>query len=185
MRVKKRLSIPLLISALLIGYTLFEPPAQLSQDSMELTPPTSGPDSIADTVSLLQFDEAGVVLDQTNASQLRRFDKAALIELDELRRHGHAGDTNWTATADGGLLVETNNELQLEGNVQLRYEADDLQFRSAAMTIDLDKQIARSRSAVRVWQARNETTADALTVDLAKEQASMLGNVRAVYAPEG
>ncbi|GAB5414719.1 MAG: hypothetical protein Cons2KO_23220 [Congregibacter sp.] len=184
MRVKKRISVPLLLSAVLIGYALFKTPEQLTQDP-EPSAPTAGlPDSFADKVELVQFDVQGRILDRTQAEYMRRFESAGLLEMDTLRRRGHAGDTNWHARADGGLLMEESNELQLSGDVRLRYESDNLEFRSASMIIDLDTQIATSTAPARIWQEDQETTADTLSVDLAQEQANMLGNVRARYVPE-
>lgn len=184
MRVRKRLSIPLLLGAGLVLFALFEPPPQLLQESAPQQTDLVAPDSYAIEVSMRNFDTDGILLDRTDASVLRRYESAALLELEQPKRWGHEGDSDWIATADKGELHERSNMMRLHGNVHLVYTDQAVEFDTEAMRFNLTKKTALSEAPVRVRQGENETRADQLYAILDWQQARLKGNIRTVYKPD-
>jgi LPS export ABC transporter protein LptC len=93
------------------------------------------------------------------------------------RRSAHGAQENWIATADRGLLRERAGTLELRGDVLLRYSDRDARFASEAMLINFDARTARSLAPVRAWDARGETRAEHLFVNLDSQFAALRGNV--------
>ena len=182
---KKRLSIPLLIGACGLVYTLVSTPPELIAPASP--PPSSDeaiPESYASDVTVSVFGDSGELLDRTVAAELQRFRAAGVIELDAPQRFGFGGDAAWRASANSGELEEASDVLRLSGDVSLRYATEGVEFRTQEMVINLPQQTARSLTPVRTWQMDNETTADALWVHFEREVAVLSGNVRSVYRPE-
>lgn len=183
-RVRKRLSIPLLLSALLLIYTMLAPAPRLITEKTAPTKNARVPDSYALDVSVNDFDEKGILLGSTEAQALRRFPKEGIVELDEPERHNYSDDGEWFASARSGQLREKTDVLILEREVRLQYATDNLQFLTDSMIINIPKQAARSTSSVRIWQADNETVAEQIYINLEKQVASLSGSVRTIYVPD-
>lgn len=183
-RVRKRLSIPLLLSAALLVYTTLSPSPTLIKDSVAPTVPARVPESYATQVSVDDFDVEGVRQGSTEAVNLRRFPGEGIVELDEPKRHDYNSDGEWVATAHEGQLREKTEVLVLNGDVRLQYDADNVQFLTERMIINMPKQAARSTASVRIWQDENETVADQIYINLRAQVASLSGAVRAVYVPQ-
>jgi len=186
MRIRKRLSVPLLLVAALTAYALFNTPAGLIQDPVPTASEGPAPDAYASGVSLRAFSEAGILLERTDARELRRFDGPGRVELDAPQRWSFDAQGSWFAVSQQGELFEHRDVLELRGDVELRYESRSVTFATEGMIIHLDKQTARSTSAVRAWQddERSEMRADTLFADLDRRVAILNGNVRSVYVPE-
>lgn len=183
-RIRKRLSIPLLIAAGLLVYITFAPTPRLVK---EVAPPTvnaRSPDSYAHGVSVNDFNEQGVLLGNTTAQTLRRFPKEGIVELDDPKRRNFGADGEWFASAQQGQLRENTDVLVLEQDVRLEYESNNVQFLTERMIINIPKQAARSTSSVRIWQANNETLADQIYINLGRQIASLSGAVNTVYVPD-
>lgn len=184
MRVRKRLSVPLLLGAAILVSALLEPPPQLLQETSPEQPAVIAPDSYAYGVSMRNYDSAGALLDRTDALRLRRFTNSAVTELEQPRRWGHEGDSEWVAEAERGEFAERNEVLKLRGDVRLRYVGDSVEFLTEAMRFNLAKRTALSEAPVRVRQGDHETRADQLYAILDWKQARLKGNVRTLYVPE-
>lgn len=132
------------------------------------------------------FSEAGVLMDRTDAEALQRFAVPPRITFDAPRRWAYGPDGDWFAASREGELFEGSEILELQGDVQLRYEAESVIFATDALTINLDRQIAESDAGVRSWQESegNEVRADRLFTNLDRRVAVLTGNVRSVYVPE-
>ncbi|EED33882.1 conserved hypothetical protein [gamma proteobacterium NOR5-3] len=183
-RVRKRLSIPLVLSALLLIYTMLAPAPRLITENTVQTTSARVPDSYAHDVSVNDFNENGVLLGSTEAQALRRFPREGIVELDEPRRRNYSEDGEWFASARSGQLREKTDVLLLDHEVRLKYASDDLQFLTDSMIINIPKQAARSTSSVRIWQADNETVAEQIYINLDRQIASLNGSVRTVYVPQ-
>ncbi|WOJ94985.1 LPS export ABC transporter periplasmic protein LptC [Congregibacter variabilis] len=183
-RVRKRLSIPLLLSATLLIYTMLAPAPRLITEKAAPTTDARIPDSYALNVSVNDFNEEGILLGSTQAQGLRRFPREGIVELDEPTRRNYSDDGEWFASARSGQLREKTEVLILEREVRLQYANDKLQFLTDSMIINIPKQAARSTSSVRIWQADNETVAQQIYINLQKQVASLSGSVRTVYVPD-
>ncbi|GEM_PF-6011790 len=181
---KKRLSIPLVLCAAGLVYALVGTPPQIMPEPRGPVTETPIPDAYAGAVSVRQYGETGELEERTDADYLRRFTRRAVSELENPRRWGYGEDGPWQARALRGEILEQRDVLRLNGEVSIHYPGDDVEFTTEAMNINLERQIARSLAPVRVWQESNETLADSLHLDLAKEVATLNGNVRTYYAPE-
>ncbi|WP_439101867.1 LPS export ABC transporter periplasmic protein LptC [Congregibacter sp.] len=183
-RVRKRLSIPLLLCAALLLYTMLSPPPTLIKERAAPAGPTRVPESYAKQVSVNDFDANGVLEGSTEAVTLRRFPGEGIVELDEPKRHNYTTDGEWVANAMSGQLREKTEVLVLNGEVRLQYDSENLQFLTERMIINMPKQAARSTTSVRIWQGDNETVADQIYINLSRQVASLSGSVRTVYVPE-
>ena len=186
MRIRKRLSIPLLIAATLMVYALIATPPRLVPDPQPTAVETLVPDAYAEGVSMRSFSETGVLTDRTDAEALQRFAVPGRVTFTAPRRWAYGPDGDWFAVSREGELFEASEILELQGDVQLRYETESVTFATEALTINLDKQIAESDAGVRSWQASegNEVRADRLFTNLDRRVAVLTGNVRSVYVPE-
>ncbi|MFT4767969.1 MAG: LPS export ABC transporter protein LptC [Glaciecola sp.] len=182
--VRKRLSIPLVLCAMLLVYTMLAPTPRLIKESASPAISARTPDSYALNVSVNDFSEDGVLLGRTEAEALRRFPGEGIIELDEPRRRSYTEDGEWFASARSGQLREETDVLVLDREVRLQYADEGVQFLTDSMIINMPKQAARSTSSVRIWQAGNETLADQIYINLRRQVASLSGSVRTVYVPE-
>jgi LPS export ABC transporter protein LptC len=182
--VKRRLSLPLLLCAALLIYALTTPPPVMVREPAPTNPEARILDSYARTVIVRSFDEAGQLLDRTDALSLRRYKGAAVVELEEPRRWGYNGDSNWVASSQRGLLREERETLALEGAVNLRYSADGVEFATESLLLNLRTQTALSQAPVRAWQEGNEMRAEKLFANLDKKIATLSGNVTSVYVPD-
>jgi len=186
---RKRLSVPLLLGALGLVYTLWgSPPSLVTPDSAGPESTEAEPEAYARGVSLRRYGDDGALQEETDAQALRRYGVdlpgGDRVELDAPRRRGHGGDQGWVASARSGEYADGRERLHLSGEVRLRYAPRGLEFRTDAMLIDNARKTARSLAPVRAWQAENETTAEHLFVNLDREVAVLSGNVRSVYQPE-
>lgn len=184
-RIRKRLSIPLLVAAGLLVYITFAPTPSLVK---EVAPPAvsaRSPDSYAWEVSVNDFDEQGALQGNTTAQALRRFPNEGIVELDAPKRRNFTADGQWFASAQRGQLRETTEVLVLEQDVRLQYDSNSVQFLTERMIINMPKQAARSTSSVRIWQANSETLAEQIYINLDRQIASLSGAVNTVYVPEG
>lgn len=186
MRIRKRLSIPLLVAATLMVYALIATPPRLVQDPGPTAAEELIPDAYAEGVSMRSFSETGTLVSRTDAEALQRFTAPARVRLDAPRRWAYGTDSEWFAVSREGELFEDRDILELQGDVQLRYETEAVTFATEALTINLDKRIAESDAGVRSWQASegNEVRADRLFTNLDRRVAVLTGNVRSVYVPE-
>jgi LPS export ABC transporter protein LptC len=182
--VKKRLSIPLILCSGGLAYALLSaPPASIMSPDPPTEPAAPQPETYARDVSLREYGEDGRLLSRTDATALRRYPDRGVAELDDPQRFGHEGNQGWRASATAGEWLEAREILRLDGDVSLRYDTEGVEFRSDTMVLDLREQTARSATPVRAWQDAQETVADRLFVDLAREVAVLNGNVRSVYVP--
>ena len=180
---KHSLSIPLLLFAALLAWTLLTPRQTLLRP---VTPPEATEqiaDSYAVDVTALDFDTAGELTQSTQASRLRRFESAQVIELDAPQRENFGGDGNWVATARSGVLREGAETLQLEGDVLLQFAREGARLSSAAMLINLRQRSARSLAPVLLEQGDNRISAQDMFVALDSERVVLSGDVRSTYAP--
>ena len=181
---KRGLSIPLLLFAALLVWTLMTPrqpllpPAAPPQEQEERVP-----DSYGEAVVALEYDEAGVLLARTDADYLRRYRDDNVTEL-ELPRREQFGDDRWRARARGGLLYERREALELRGDVQLSYPDREVEFRSEAILINYRNQTARSLAPVVAWQGESRVEAPQMLINLDTEVAVLRGGVRSVYVPQ-
>ncbi|WOJ98341.1 LPS export ABC transporter periplasmic protein LptC [Congregibacter brevis] len=178
------MSIPLLLCAGLLLYTLLAPTPRLITESAAPKTDARIPQSYAQDVSVNDFDVTGALQGNTQATSLRRFPSEGIIELDEPKRYNYTADGEWFASAQTGQLRETTEVLVLDQEVRLQYDTENVQFLTDRMIINMPKQAARSTASVRIWQADNETIADQIYINLSRQVASLSGAVRTVYVPE-
>jgi LPS export ABC transporter protein LptC len=185
-RIRKRLSIPLLIAAALMVYALVATPPRLVQEPAPTTSESVMPDAYAEGVSMRSFSEDGILLERTDASTLRRFEAPGRVEFDEPRRWAYAATGDWYAVSREGELYERSDILELRGDVELRYETESVTFATDELSVNLGRQIAESDVGVRAFQPSegNEIRADRLFTNLDRQVAVLTGNVRSVYVPE-
>jgi LPS export ABC transporter protein LptC len=201
--VRKRLSIPLLLCAGLLVYATLSPAPRIIQLPTSGESGAEAADAYAVDVTVRDFNESGVLQSTTEARRLRRYRDSARLELDEPVRRSFGDDGIWTASAQSGALYEDRDVLELSDKVRLRYPpettlrtgdvnaaqelggpGEELEFATAALTIDLVAHTAKSLSPVRVWQGPNETRAQTMFIELDKQLAQLSGGVRSVYVPE-
>lgn len=202
-RVRKRLSIPLFLCAGLLIYATLSPAPRVIQL------PTSGEsqaevaEAYAVDVRVTDFNDLGVQQSTTHARRLRRYRDGARLELDEPVRRSFGDDGTWIASAQRGALYEDRDVLELSEDVRLRYPPEtslltgdaqatptsnnppgELEFATAALTINIAARTAESASPVRVWQGPNETRAQTMFIELDTQLAQLSGGVSSVYEPE-
>lgn len=179
---KRGLSIPLLLFAGLLLWTLMTPRTPLLTPS---PPPPDVEEPIADSygedVVAEEFDARGNLLARTSAATLKRYRNAALVEMTEPRRASFSTEGSWVALANTGILYERRERMRLDGDVALLYAEDEAEFHSDSMLIDMQQQRARSLAPVTGRQGPNRLSADQLVVDLAREVAVLRGGVKSTY----
>ena len=191
---KHSVSIPLILFAALLIWTLMTPEADLLRPTPVPTPAAmTVPDSYASGVTASEFDQHGVLVSRMQADALRRYRGSGLVELDMPQRENFGQDGTWIANADSGLLREDNETLQLRGSVRLRYGIDQAdqqeatqesaQFISESMLINLGKKTAISLAPAEAWQGEYRLTAPTIYVALDRKVATFSGGVTSTYAP--
>lgn len=185
MRIKKRLSIPLLLASAAMVYVLVATPPRLVQEPAPTAPEAPTADAYASGVEMQVFDENGKVAQRTESDALKRFRDSGRTTFDRPRRWSFDADGDWYAVSEEGELFERRDILELRGDVQLRYESDSVMFATDELVINLDKQTARSVVGVRAWQDSDgsEIRADSLYTNLETQVAVLTGNVRSRYVP--
>jgi LPS export ABC transporter protein LptC len=168
----------------MLVYVMLSPAPRIIQPPIPGDAAAHAPQSYAFGVKVLDFNENGLLESATDARELRRFDDASRLELDEPYRESFGDEGRWIASAHFGELYESQDLLVLSDNVHLHYSDDNVEFASEAMTINMARRSAESRVPVRVWQDANETRADRLYISLDRQIATLSGDVRTVYAPE-
>ena len=97
MRIRKRISIPLLASFLVLAYSLLQPRGLIQAPPGPSLDEERIPESYAREVVVRDYSESGSLLDETSATELRRYTSGPrdFTELDNPRRSGHEGDFAW------------------------------------------------------------------------------------------
>jgi LPS export ABC transporter protein LptC len=202
-RVRKRLSIPLFLCAGLLIYATVSPAPRVIQLPTSGESETEVAEAYAVDVTVTDFNESGVLQSTTQARRLRRYRDGARLELDEPVRRSFGDDGSWIASAQRGAFYEDCDVLELRDNARLRYPPEtprmtdntqaahpskdpleELEFATAALTINIAARTAESPSPVRIWQGPNETRAQSMFIELDKQLAQLSGGVSSVYVPE-
>lgn len=181
---KLGLSIPLMLFAALLTWTLITPRENLLRPAPPRSPAKQAiPDSYGTDVTASEFDEQGMLASRMKATALRSYGGSSVVELDMPTRENFGEGGTWTASAQRGLLKENTETLRLDGSVRLQYDREGAQFLSESMLIKIARRTASSLAPVEAWTGESRISAPNMYISLDHQRATFSGGVTSTYAP--
>jgi len=142
------------------------------------------PGYVALDAELFETDGAGQPQYRLRASRMEQADPKADIALTAPEFH-YRGDTEWTLTAERGILPPAAQQVTLTGNVLTTAQQPGqpaLQIRTATLAIDMPKQQLDTREPVAMDWGRNRLWAVGLHVDMKADSLRLESHVLGEYA---
>ena len=154
------------------------------------------PESIVSGFAQTTFSETGIRQYHLRADKVTHYSRHSTAEMMKphimFYRDSSAIDappeetTDWEARAATGLIIDDGETLTLSGNVEVvkpLKNADTLKFNTRSLIIKPNQEVASTKEAVTVEQARHVTTATGLNIDIAAGKVQLLSQVRSQYVP--
>jgi LPS export ABC transporter protein LptC len=145
------------------------------------------PGYVATNAVLIDTDEAGAPEYTLRATQISQPTPAADIEL-AAPQFSYHGDSEWTLTAERGVLPPTVRQISLLGSVVVhaqRAGAVPLQLRTTSLGIDMVARTADSADAVSMDWGRNRLWAAGLHADMKADELKLKSPVHGEIARTG
>jgi len=134
--------------------------------------------------TLTAMDEKGVPGFTLKASYMEHYhdDDNSLITRPVF--HLLQADAEWIITADHGEINASHNWIKLQGNVVLQQKnaADPFQLKTELLTVDTNKQIAKSNQAVQILRGQLHLKSRGMILNNKTGQLELLAKVKGVYA---
>lgn len=154
-------------------------------DYNELSPP----DAVIKQPVLDMFDNTGKKIRQLHGQQMDYFDadKRSVITAPQVWFEQQSNDkppTPWQITANNATLYESNNRVDLQGNVRLWSDATQggrSEILTEQLRVDTAKQFAETSKTVTIRARGSEATATGLQADLANERLLLPARVKEIH----
>lgn len=147
------------------------------------------PDTIVEQPVLDVFDDAGRNIRQLRGQKLDYFDtdKRSVVSAPIVRFEQQNGDqppTPWQMTADTATTHQSDNKLELQGNVRLWSDATRggrTEILTEQLLVDTTRQFAETDKAVTIRARNSEAKALGMQADLANERLSLPSRVKEIH----
>lgn len=168
-------------------------------DSMEKKPDATkqkvrhDPDYFLKNFTATTMDNKGKPAYQIKAEHLEHYPDDDSMKLEKPAFFFYQDNKkSWTATADSALVLNNNAVIHLSGNVVLNQilssqeaseqnKNDPVQLNAEQLTIETDKNIAHTKSNVKLIKGKNYIQAKGMRADLNKNKIEFLNNTRSYY----
>jgi len=158
---------------------------QPAGDSILHTRPSSA-DYFISQVSIKQFDQQGLLINQLNAEKLEHFknSRLSLLVAPQILVK-NSPQANWSITAKNGQLDHYSNQFVLTDRVTIEQSflvktetISQTKIQTPKLTINLNNHSAQSDSGIRIATPTNETTAQAMLMNFKTGQINFNGQVQ-------
>lgn len=158
---------------------------QPSPDTSQIeTKPDTDADYFFEGVSIKSFDPSGRNINQLNAEKIEHFKSENRSDIlnPTLEMTSESGSA-WTINADSGKIEHSNNELSLNGEVNISQwtldrKLEDSTIETSDLLADLNLNQISSNASVSINASGILTTATGLTIDVNKEQLTLNSHVK-------
>lgn len=158
--------------------------AKPAQSLVTIESLSSSPDYFITKLHVKTFDNDGVLIETTNATQAFHYvnQSKTLLEAPNTKRRSKSG--NWSAKGDKGVIEDGNNDILLIGNARatkkhLNFE-DIILHANSVHYLDKNQSLITSGDATLV-SIQGETSSNTITTFINSERIVMTGLVRGKY----
>lgn len=147
------------------------------------------PDTIVEQPWLDTFDESGRKIRQLRGQQIQHFEKSKRSDVRNpvVQFEQQSADqppTPWEITADTATIYQSNNRVDLQGNVHLWSDATRggrTEILTEQLLVDTSRQFAETDKAVTIRTHGSEAKSTGLQADLAKEHVLLPSRVKEIH----
>ena len=147
------------------------------------------PDAVVEDPLLDVFDSTGKKVRQLNGQKLDYYDsdKHSVILAPRIKFEQRSGDTPptpWQMTADTATTYQSNNRVDLEGNIRLWSDATRggrTEILTEKLLVDTSRQFAETDKAVTIRTGNSEAKALGIRADLANERMLLPSRVKEIH----
>lgn len=165
------------MATLFLGFNYWQPNTPVSVDN-EAT--RSGADYFFRKVNLKQFNAQGKLASQLAAEKMAHYreNDHSIIDAPDILFNSKSSE-GWHLTSHQGYLEHQTNLLKLEHEVRIFPHKSQLKSMILAqnLTLDLEKKMAKTDSAVTIQTDSTETTALGMSADFDKEEIHLISDV--------
>ena len=178
----------LLVFAAIFGLSLLA----VERYTTELTAPESEvvsdePDYYGEQLSHRRYGADGKVEQRLQAQASEHFDSSGESHLKSpVVISGNSPEQSWQASADSGVIRDSDTEVRLQGNVLLQslQQQNPVSISSDSMTYSPDQAIATTNDWVTITNGNSETTSKGLTVDTQRQRLEFKEQVTTRYVQQ-
>lgn len=179
---KTVLQLLLAIAALLAAGLYWTPGADPSADPAVMKRQMALAQTYLEETRSWEYSDSGELSQILEAQRAEFFKRRNVSELEQPRFYSHDGnDRSWSASAEWGRYRHAAGILNLQDSVVLHNDQTGGTLESAAMTLNVKNNTARSKVPVTITQGDSNIRADGMVADLNRERIVMSPNVESIY----
>lgn len=145
------------------------------------------PDYYGENLRHRRFNEAGELEQSLRAEASRHFDQSGESILDQpVVETTDANQQRWQASADRGLIADSDAEIRLQGNVLLesRDQSKPMTITTESLIYNPDQSRASTDDWVIITDGTSETRSQGLSVDTNRQRIELKQHVSTRYVQE-
>jgi LPS export ABC transporter protein LptC len=174
----------LLVFAAALGLWLWQasPPQESATTTAAAMRSTAEPGYVAITADLLDTDADGQPQFRLRAERIEQATPSSEIVLSNLEFQ-HQGPSEWTLSAQHGVMPPDTRQLQLSGNVHASgaLGAAAISIRTESLNVDLQQQKLDTLAAVNIDWGRNRLTATGLHADMKSDSLRLESHIHGEF----